>query len=334
MCSHSTFFSPLTVACHQGEAAFATARRDFSQVVSQAQRELEKLTTAAPTDPTTGEEPTSEDGQEENDEGSEHEDESDARYVTPLATRETATDGVADTVQSPSTTTAQSLLGRIHSSLPPNVVSTVQAHLPDSLKNAQHIDFAQMRHTLATEFQRVQGVTRAQAEEYVHKSEAVLREAMKEASDVIRDAVKVIPPEEDGGSSAGTVWDGTDIWTLPGLSTGAEGGRHSSKGKEKDLGGSSRRSEDTLRAVATRAESLLKQLRGDPEIIKVDPAVDSSQESYLAWADGLEATGTGFGTQAWSQRITQALSDPNDGSILQDTLDALGELVSVDFALI
>lgn len=317
----------------QGEAAFAVARRDFGQAVSQAQRELGKLTATAPADSTTEEESTSGEGQKENVGGDEHEDGSDAGHVTPPSARETPTDGVADTAQSPSSATMQSFFGRIQSSLPPNIVSAVQAHLPDSLKNAQHIDFTQLRNTLSTEFQRVQGVTRAQAEEYVHKSEVIFREAVREAGEVIRDAVKVIPPEElEGESNAGTVWDGTDIWTLPGLATGAEGNMHSSKGKEKDQSGLSRRSDD-LRAVATRAESLLKQLRGNPEVIKIDPAIDSSKESYLTWADDLEATGTGFGTKVWSERIAQALSDPKDGSVLQATLDTLGELVYADFAL-
>ena len=330
-----TIVHPLHSHCPspQGEAAFAVARRDFGQAVSQAQRELGKLTATAPADSTTEEESTSGEGQKENVGGDEHEDGSDAGHVTPPSARETPTDGVADTAQSPSSATMQSFFGRIQSSLPPNIVSAVQAHLPDSLKNAQHIDFTQLRNTLSTEFQRVQGVTRAQAEEYVHKSEVIFREAVREAGEVIRDAVKVIPPEElEGESNAGTVWDGTDIWTLPGLATGAEGNMHSSKGKEKDQSGLSRRSDD-LRAVATRAESLLKQLRGNPEVIKIDPAIDSSKESYLTWADDLEATGTGFGTKVWSERIAQALSDPKDGSVLQATLDTLGELVYADFAL-
>jgi len=323
----------LTVHIPQGETALAVARRDFSQVVSQAQRELGKLAATAPADSTTEEEPASSKGQEENVEGDEHENGSDAGHVTPSATRETPTDSVADTAQSSSSATMQSFFGRIQPSLPPNIVSSVQAHLPDSLKNAQHIDFTQLRNTLSTEFQRVQGVTRAQAEEYVHKSEVIFREAVREAGEVIRDAVKVIPPEEvEGESNAGTVWDGTDIWMLPGLATSAEGNMHNSKGKEKDRGGFSRRSDD-LRAVATRAESLLKQLRGNPEIIKIDPAIDSSKESYLAWADDLEATGTGFGTKVWSERTAQALSDPNDGSVLQATLDTLGEFVYLDLAL-
>ncbi|KAI6045997.1 hypothetical protein EDC04DRAFT_2631397 [Pisolithus marmoratus] len=244
----------------QGGAAFANARRDFSQVVTQAQREFGKLTTkrliGLPTIPSTS-----------------------------------------------SASTPQSFFARIRSSLPPNVVSAVQAHLPEGLKNAESIDLSQLRDTLSVEFQRVQGVTRAQAEEYVHKSEVILREAMREAGEVLRDAVKVIPPEEaDTGSNAGLVWDGADVWMLPGLVGGVEGGRGNSKGKAKESD---------------------KLWPSNPEIIKVDPAVDSSKQSYLAWANALEASGAGFGTEAWSGRIADALSGPHDGLSLRDTLDSL-----------
>lgn len=175
----------------------------------------------------------------------------------------------------------------------------------------------------------MQGVTRAQAEEYVHKSEALLREVMKEAGDVLRDAVKVIPPEGEA-SEAPLVWDGTDIWMLPGLAANADWSATASavskgKGKEVDVGPSSGHpSEDARLAVATRAESLLKQLKSNPEILKVDPAVDTSKDAYLAWAEASEASGQGFGTKTWGEHIAEALSDPSDGATLQATLDTLG----------
>jgi hypothetical protein len=76
--------------------------------------------------------------------------------------------------------------------------------------------------------------------------------------------------------------------------------------------------------VATRAESLLKQLRSDPEIIKLDPAADTYKEAYLAWADVSEASGQGFSTKVWGERIAEALSDPSNGAALQATFDSLG----------
>jgi hypothetical protein len=167
----------------------------------------------------------------------------------------------------------------------------------------------------------VQGVTRAQAEEYVHKSEHLLREAMKEASEALRDAVKVIPPEESGGySNQGLIWDGTDVWMLPN-----EGGDVKGKGKEMDLGVSSgRQSEDARQAVATRAQALLKQLKSNSEIIKLDPEADAASETFHAWVSEAQSKDEHPGTEFWSERITRTLSDTDDGQTLQETFDALG----------
>lgn len=303
--------------------ALSAARRDLGQVVTQAQREIEKLTT-------TEEQPSRSEAEGEA-EAEESDAEQSADTPTVDTTRSASTELGGDTDASGSsstTTTVHSFFSRLQSSIPPNIVSAVQAQLPDSVRNAQNIDLAYLGSTLSSEFQRVQGVTRAQAEEYVQKSEALLREAMKEVGDVLQEAVKVIPPEEGGSTDAPVVWDGTDIWMLPSLAANADvtaGSASKGKGKEVDSGPSSRRpSEDARRAVATRAESLLKQLRSNPEIIKLDPAVDTSKDAYLAWADASEASGEGFGTKVWGERIAEALSDPSGGAVLQATFDALG----------
>ncbi|KAG1735140.1 uncharacterized protein EDB91DRAFT_1238309 [Suillus paluster] len=293
----------------QSETAFATARKDFSEVVTQAQRELGKLavSTETPAD-------TPADSHDDTEGASENEGESESHTApeTPTAESPNATGSLS---------TSQSIFARLQSSLPPNIVSTVQAQLPESLKHPQNIDLSQLRTTLSTEFQRVQGVTRAQAEEYVHKSEHLLREAMKEAGEVLRDAVKVIPPEESGGSSSqGLIWDGTDMWLLP----MAEGGDVKGKGKETNSGPSSRRqSEDARQAVATRAQALLKQLKSNPEIIKLDPEADTSGETFHAWVSEMQSKDEHPGTKVWSERVASALSDTEDGQTLQETFDAL-----------
>lgn len=297
----------------------------MGQVVTQAQREIGKLTTAE-SQPNTSEaerQPELEDDEEESD--------AEEAAETPSAetTRPASTEpgGEASAPTSSTTTTAQSIFTRLQSTIPPNIVSAVQAQLPDSLRNAQNIDLAQLKSTLSSEFQRVQGVTRIQAEEYVHRSEALLREAMKEAGDILRDAVKVIPPETSC-TDAPVIWDGADIWMLPGLAASADGpamvgSASKGKGKEVDTGSFGRPSEER-RVVATRAESLLKQLRSNPEIIRLDPAADTSKDAYLTWADASEASGEGFGTERWEERIAEALSDSSDGAALQATFDALG----------
>ncbi|KAG2353661.1 hypothetical protein BDR07DRAFT_1454440 [Suillus spraguei] len=260
----------------QSETAFATARKDFGEVVSQAQKELGKL--AIPTEtPANAHASEAEDQESESECGTAPE--------TPTAESHSAAGSLS---------TSQSFFARLQSSLPPNIVSL--------LKHPQNIDLSQLRTTLNTEFQRVQGVTRAQAEEYVHKSEHLLREAMKEASEALRDAVKVIPPEESGGSSyQGLVWDGSDVWMVP-MEGDVKG-----KGKETDSSISSgRQSEDARQAVATRAQALLKQLK-----------------NVHAWVSEAQSKDEHPGTTFWSERITRTLSDPDDGQTLQETFDAL-----------
>lgn len=291
-------------------------------MVTQAQRELGKLTVSTESEapapapaPAADTHPDAEDASEkESENGSESDG---ATPDTPIAE---STRGAGPS------SSLQSFFARLQSSVPPNIVSTVQAQLPESLKHPQNIDLSQLRTTLSAEFQRVQGVTRAQAEEYVHKSEHLLREAMKEAGEVLRDAVKVIPPEESGGSSSqGLIWDGTDVWQL----SMADGGDVRGKGKETDSGSSSRQqSEDARQAVATRAQALLKQLKSNSEIIKLDPETDTSSETFHVWMSEVQSKGEQPGTKAWSERVAGALSDPQDVETLQEMLDTLGMLTT------
>ena len=290
---------------------FETAKKDLGQVVSQAQTEITKLTSEGPSTASSGESSrTTTDAPEHTD--AETHGEKEVEPTTP---------GDSDEGASPSAharTASQNLFTRLQASIPPNLVSTVQSQLPEALKQPGNIDFAQLRTTLTSEFQRVQGITRVQAEEYVHKSESLLREA----GEFLKDAVKVIPPEEGGSvAPAGTLWDGTDIWMLPEPVA-------SSKGKERERTSSSsgRPSVDGLRAVATRAEALLKQLRHDPEVLKVDPLADErASQLYEAWKkDKVTPKEGGISSTEWKAEIQKALDDPVDGHALKTTLETLG----------
>ncbi|KAJ7178330.1 hypothetical protein C8R43DRAFT_973001 [Mycena crocata] len=285
----------------QSQTALEIARKDFGGVVTQAQQELSKLTAEIPKTPTddsadAGEAAAAESGEE---------------ATTPRTASPSAPEA-----SSSSSAGVQNLFSRLQSALPPNIVSTVQSHIPETLKHAsENIDLAQLRTSLTAEFQRVQGVTRVQAEEYVHKSEALLREAMKEAGEVLRDAVKVIPPEEAQSSSGSgnLIWDGADMWMLPFDSSDT-----SAKGKDR-VG---RQSTDTQLAVATRAESLLKRLKHDPEIIKHDPEADAGvKEFYGQWLGSVMKDG--IDGEEWTSKIAAVLNESADGQALKANQDAL-----------
>ncbi|KAK0461222.1 uncharacterized protein EV420DRAFT_1530952 [Desarmillaria tabescens] len=266
----------------QSQTAIETAKKDFSQVVTQAQKELNKFTSTEPSTVET-ESPT------------EGESETTPSASTPIDREQPAS----------SSTSSQNLFSRMQAALPPSIVATVQDHIPESLKHAsENIDFVQLRATLSNEFQRVQGVTRSQAEEYVHKSEALLKEAIKEA---------IIPPEES--NSSGLIWDGSDMWMLP-ADPSETSGSSADKGKGKAT---------SQRAVATRAEALLKRLKHDSEIIRRDPDVDQgSKEEYAQWlASDVSSKERGIDNEEWKDKITAALQDPVDGAGLKANEDTL-----------
>ncbi|KAJ7268848.1 hypothetical protein B0H12DRAFT_71463 [Mycena haematopus] len=280
----------------QSQSALEAARKDIGGVVTQAQQELSKFTAETPA-PAESVSTDSVQPPVDNDESTT------PRTASPATQEGSSSGGV------------QTLFSRLQSALPPNIVSTVQSAIPESLKNESgNIDLTQMRTTLTTEFQRVQGVTRVQAEEYVHKSEALLREAMKEAGEVLRDAVKVVPPEDlqSSSGSGNLIWDGADMWMLP-----FDSSDPNAKGKEKT-------GRDTQLAVATRAESLLKRLKHDPEIIKHDPEAEAgAKEFYSQWL--VTAMKDGIDSEEWTTKIAAVLNENEsaDGQALKNTQDVL-----------
>ena len=217
----------------------------------------------------------------------------------------------------PATSTAQSIFTRIQSSISPNLVSTVQSNIrvPPSIRHATSgsVDFSQLKNTLSTEFTRVQDITRAQAEEYVHKSEELLREA----GEFFKDAVKVIPPGSQS-ENIGVMWDGSDVWMLPAVATSAA----SERAPGATGSGAERSSVEGTRAVATRAEELLRRLRHDDAVIKADPEGEEIVKAlYDEWvSDRVEAAG-GIGGEEWLERRKLAL-DAEGVSELKDSVGA------------
>lgn len=299
----------------QSQAVLETARKDLGQVVSQAQKEFIKL---APPEATASTSQAS---------SSETEDEK----LDP------STDDVAEGNDPPSSSSSsdpssasspmQALFSRIQSSLPPNISTTLQNNVPSYIKDASgnvNIDLLQLRSTLTTEFQRVQGVTRAQAEEYVHRSEALL----KEAGDFLKDAVKVVPPESMEAIDAGVVWDGSDVWMMPFVGaqvsgTGLPVGK--GKGKARDGDQSSATAQRRRKAAATRADTLIQRLKQDPEVLKLDPLDDgSAKDMYETWRTEQLMSQGGIDGKFWVEKIQTVVDDESDLGALKLTKDALG----------
>lgn len=297
---------------------FESARKDLTQVVSQAQKELTKLTaepahTAATSDNT----PIEDEGNitVAASDASRTSEASSSTEVSGSPVRPRHNRGVSVSA------TAQNLFSRLQASLPADLASTVQAKLPESIKQgAGSIDLTQLRSTLANEFQRVQNITRTQAEEYAHKSEELLRDA----GEFFKEAVRVVPPEDGSVAPVGVLWDGTDIWMLPEMSETPSTGESKGKGKDKNI----KSNAEGLRAVATRAEALLKQLRHDPEVIKADPEADErASKLWKEWHDKeIEMKEGGINSSEWETAVKTTLNDPVDGPVLQKTMDILGEI--------
>ncbi|TFK23919.1 hypothetical protein FA15DRAFT_680934 [Coprinopsis marcescibilis] len=288
----------------QSQQVLEIAKKDLGDVVVQAQKELGRYTGVPETTeagPSARSVATSADPDAGTSESKEEPTESALDSVPANKTLDPDAP-----VASSSTSAPASLFSRLQSAIPPNLIATVQSHIPESIKHAsENIDFAQIQSNLVSEFQRVQGITRAQAEEYAHKSEALLREAMKEASEALKDAVKIIPPEEqerEGQGETGLVWDGTDMWMLPTNNTSADA--------DSNAAGPSKQPGETQTAVASRALALLSRLQSDPSIVSRDPeAEEGTKDQYKKWlADEVDAK-DGIDGSEWSGKSEELLKD-------------------------
>lgn len=282
--------------------------------MTQAQKELTKLTSDPAAQPTASTSPTETQATD-----------TDSAVPTTRGTEDEAVLSASEETSAASASTS-SLVSRFQSAIPPNLLDTVRSQIPESLKHAsENLDLPQLRANFLTEFQRVQGITRVQAEEYAHKSEALFREAIKEASVVLRDAVKILPPEQAGssgepsGNNGGLIWDGSDMWSLP---------LEPSDTIFLDDASKPRRRADAQDAVSTRAEMLFRRLRHDPVILRRDPAVDG-RELYSSWVvSEIDSQEGGVLGKHWSDKIENVLVEAGVGEALKKTKDSLGAIHS------
>ena len=157
----------------------------------------------------------------------------------------------------------------------------------------------------------MQDITRAQAEEYVHKSEELLREA----GEFLKDAVKVVPPESQG-ESVGVLWDGSDVWMLPAMAASVA----SERSHGASTSGMEHSSTEGTRAVATRAEELLRRLGHDDTVIKADPEGEEMVKAlYDEWVSKHVEPVGGIGGEGWLEKRKLAL-DAEGVSGLKDSV--------------
>ena len=85
---------------------------------------------------------------------------------------------------------------------------------------------------------------------------------------------------------------------------------------------------DSQRAVATRAEALLKRLKHDPLIIRHDPEADPTvKELYVQWlATEVDTKENGIEGNEWTDKTNTVLADGADGEALKANRDTLGKI--------
>ncbi|CAE6483707.1 unnamed protein product [Rhizoctonia solani] len=304
----------------QSQAAFQTARKDFGSVVQAARKEASWLGNNAT---------TQRDGPAGSGEASNSATASSTEPPAPISIdtkgKEKEVEDDTATIKSSSPTTdttpgasatTGTFFSRLQANLPPQFApAAITATLQSQLSTAQAQADA-LRTSLATNIQRIQQegnmpISFAQAEklagEYVHRSE----ELLKGAGAFLKDAVHVIPAE-GVDNTRGVVWDGSDIWMMPSpMAPGTPTPEASASG----------------RPALTHAEALLKRLKSDPEVLRVDPASSSAKERYEKYITGIDISDT-----QWTSRIREVIADTSEDSdsLLSTKEKLVPEAVSED----
>ncbi|CEL60716.1 hypothetical protein RSOLAG1IB_03955 [Rhizoctonia solani AG-1 IB] len=304
----------------QSQTAFQNARKDFGSVVQAARKEASWLGNNADASrnapSTSGEEPSATTTTSSTEppapisidtKGKEKEVEDDTATIKSSSpTMETT----------PAISTSGTFFSRLQANLPPQFApASITATLQSQLSTAQAQADA-LRASLATNIQRIQQegnmpISFAQAEklagEYVHRSE----ELLKGAGAFLKDAVHVIPAE-GSSDTRGVVWDGSDIWMMPSPMAPA------TPAPEADASG---------RPALTHAEALLKRLKSDPEVLRVDPAASSAVERYEKYLAEIDTNNV-----EWTARIRELISDTSEDSdaLLATKEKLVPEVVSED----
>lgn len=237
--------------------------------------------------------------------------------------------------------------------MPPNLQpSAIAATLSNATSAAPAVDLANIRSTLIANIQRAQdNLPLAQAEKlaegYLHKSQ----ELFKGAGEFLKDAVKVVPPPvgADGkpivDDRMDVVVTGTDVWMFPspigtaGWGAGAATDRQTSATlplKDSRASISSLKGKDAASFTghmnqATRSEALLRRLKYDPEMLRLDPSQDQAVSSeYAEFVEDVNGKLGGISGDTMVTRISDAVKAGPAGELdadakaLIDNRDLLG----------
>lgn len=158
----------------------------------------------------------------------------------------------------------------------------------------------------------------------LRQAEKLAEDLLGEAGSFLKDAVKVVPPEEGSGSYTYS-WDGTDV----GVYGSAEEG---SNNKSTVLFDRASMAGNDLSRSQLRLNALLRRLRTDVELLSQDPSAASEtkarQDAFAAFKrDKIEGAGGYEGQDV--QKLVWAEMGPeaNDADVeaLKKTKDALGK---------
>ncbi|KAI0057999.1 hypothetical protein BV25DRAFT_1830552 [Artomyces pyxidatus] len=259
----------------QSQDALQAAKKDLGEIVTQAQKELTKLSVP----------PTNTNGETSSGEIDSHAEGDGPASPSTSASTSASVSTLPGPSTQPSASQSSTLFSRLQASLPPDLITTLRDNLPETIRHApEHLDLTQLRTTLQNV--RVQDAT-ARGEEL-----------LRGAGDFLRDAVRVVPPSE-------VVWDGADFSAVP---SGSQTPRSEAGGRSRER---SARSSGEGRTISTRREALLRAVRTNSDILKVDPAGEKSSEAlFKTWFEKEVASKEGgIGGAAFSARKEAELEE-------------------------
>lgn len=345
-CDPLNELSELSDCGNQSAVAFDSVRKDFTRTVQEAQEDLKKLQTQ------TVEVGLKDISASQSDAEASTSFKGKARETTDnQLVEETASDTstVLPSVHVPTTKETKDFfakIGETFSSQSNNInasinhnLATLQRSLSESISSASSnpqiqslnlnkltrndINFAQFTDNIQKNLAQAGTMLNVQqaeklAEDYLRKSEGLFHNA----SEFLKDAVKVVPPGE--GDAHGVAWDGSDSYAF---TTAGDGSDRSAYGSSYDP---ARSSSFEVSRSQLRKEALLRRLRADKELFLVDPGAETESTSRRSafeafWKSEIEQKG-GVDSPAFEARIEAELGQGDqEADTLKSTMEDLGK---------